>query len=993
MQSTYERLCEATADELFDSDKAGLPVYTLPESDTLARIVESAGLDPADPQTEFCRVVRSTLYLDLQGQSPLRWHTEATKKHLSLMQPLETPPSLPLLVVFTLAAEAMHADTNMAANNFYGRVRPLLHVPHERESLFIGAYQKHADLLWRSLNVWLEAWEGERGVPTAYSLGRMRHIGLPMSQAVVRRHDRVGLIDAFEHEALPPGFRMSPEDMELALDSYATTQPSLLSRNLCRLWANEDARARIVQAACLELESWTGEAERNSEVRTSKSARLIAYVRTFLRTVIDLNLGIPTEGQVASQVVFRSSRGEVTLPAVVYSPGLARLASIDAVSPQSLVGETLTGWFVGTEQSSFLRRPRRVVPLRWDELQGCYIEVERVSLGEEHLVLARADTQEQVIQLLNACARPGWSSLQEAAGLPDGWVLFRRVQVVSPPATATHVDLTALVPRSRTSLTMRGGFDLPGRLRKWSSLQPPEVIAYAIGATSVAIRVYQGDRLSDETERVFVESEGELAILTLSNYELSDGEYFASMFVDGEKSPRSRSVVRLRSGDTPLFRVEQADMHLVYSPASGARWPLTAGPANWSDYVNGARVVGEAAGVNSSAAMREYVPRERNSRPSAGRPRIHVGDAFAPDSCMVTGRHRFHLPPALGKRPTSATIEGECTTCGLVKRFAATPWAAARKKNRALPVHRSVELPPLEGSAELDGRVLFDSICHIGQGSYRDLERVAGRVEGSGLYADNSLRMNEVLGHIDVKRDEYLRVSGWAVNAPTIAPVGNQSWLLVGSHTRQMLNVLRVLFGADAVVEQQDRGAIRVTLAVDLDAVHSRCDDLASLGIQVRETSPALDIACTLPALSQIERGLHRISIPSYSSLEKWDTHCAAWITSNSLASVGAYRLREFQSLYLSRSDMDLESGTAAVGTAQLIKHIANSWAGDPLAGYHLRTGSVVAPLGADLPGLFGRALALCSGWAPLEHPKNRLLQYPEVPRSVADVIFDRLTR
>jgi hypothetical protein len=992
MNSTYARLCDATADALFDSDKAGLPVYTLPEDDALARIVESAGLNPLDAQTEFCRVVRTTLHLDAQGQSPLRWHTEAAKRHLSLKQPLETPPSLPLLVVFTLAAEAMQADTNMAANNFYGRVRPLLRVPPEREYLLIGAYQKHANLLWRSLNVWLEAWEGERGVPTAYSLGRMRHIGLPMSQAVVRQHDRLGLIEAFEDEALPPGFRMSPEDMELALDAYATTQPSPLSSNLRRLWSNQDARARIVQAACLELESWTGGAEGESVARAAGSARLIAYVRTFPRTVIDLNLAIPTDRQNVSEVVFGSSRGEVTLPAVVSSPGSARLASMDAVSPQSLVGETLSGWFAGNEQSKFVRRPRRVVPLRWDELQGCYIEVERVSLGEENLVLARADTQEQVKQLFGSCARPGWSLLEAATGLPNGWVLFRRVQVVSVSEKATHVDLTPLVPRSRTSLTMRGGFDLPGRLRKWSSLQPPEVIAYAVGARSVSIRVFEGDRVSDDAERVSVESEGELAILTLSNNELSDGEYFASMFVDGDKTPRSGSVVRLRSADTPLFRVEEADMHLVYSPASGARWPLTAGPANWSDYVNGARVVGEATGVSVSAPMREYTPRERKAHSDAAQSRIHVGDTFAPDSCMMTGAHRFHLPAALGERPKSATIEGECTTCGLVKRFAATPWAAARKRNRAQAVHRVVELPPIDGTAELDQRVLFDAICHVGHGSYRDLERIAGHVEGSGLYADNFLRVNEVLGHIDVSRDEYLRVADWAVNAPTIVPVRDCGWFLVGSHSRGTLNALRSYFGVEAVVEGRDRGALRVTLAVDLDALHFRLAELASLGIQVRETSPALDIARTLPALSQIERGLKRISIPSYRSLEKWDTQSAAWMPSNSLASRGAYRLKEFRTLYVARSHQDIQSGTAAVGTAQLVKHLANSWAGDPLAGYHAKTESVVTPLGADVPTLYGRALALCSGRAPLEHSKSRLVQYPEVPRTVADVIFDRLT-
>lgn len=995
MDSTYRKLCDATADELFSSSKAGLPAYTLPEEEALVRIVGAVGLEPESARSEYCGVVRRTLYLDSQGTAPLRWHTEATSLFLRSRTPLETPPSLPLLVVFTLAAEAMHADSNMAANNFYGRVRPLLDVPTEREHLFISGYQKNADLLWRSLNVWLEAWEGERGVPTAYSLGHMRHIGLPMSQAVVRQHDRVGLIEVFSSEGLPPGFRMSPEDMELVLDTYATNQPSPLSTNIRRLWSNQDARARIVQAACLELESWTGSAGHESDHKASRSARLIAYLRTFLRTAIEFNLEIPVAEQMRSgEVIFQSDQGQVSLPIVQSSPGSARLASVETISPGSLAGDALRGWMADDKQATFGRRPRRVVPLRWDELQGCYIEVERVSLGDDHLVLARADMQEKVSQVLTECARPGWALIQEAPGLPSDWVLFTRVQVVLTSNAAVHVDLTPLTPRSRTSLTMRGGFDLPGRLRKWSSLEPPEIMAYAVGADKVSIQLSMGDRPSEEAERLSVESQGELAILTLSNYELADGEYFASMFVDGESRPRSGSIVRLRSADSPLFRVEEADMHLVYSPESCPVWPLTAGAALWSEYVNGARIAGESTPQDNQIPMPEYVPRERRAAlTDTAQPPVHIGEAYAPESCMVTGRHRFEIPKDTGERPKSHTLQGECTTCGLVRRFAATAWAATKWKTRKQSIRRTIALPPVKDSAGPDLRVVFDAICHVGQGSYRDFERITAHIEGGDFQADNFLRACEVVGHIDVSRDDYLRVSNWAVNAPTLTPTGVNEWTLVGFSSRGMLDQIRRFLGAHAVAEHQEHGELRTVLSIDADSLESRREDLESLGVQVRNTSPALEIAARLPPLSSIEAGLYRISLPGYRSLAKWDVESAVWVPADSLASPGAYRLRDFQSLYVLRSQQDLEAGTAGVGTAQLVKHIANGWASNPLVGYHTKTSSVLTPLGADLPGLFGRALAVGTGKAPLKHEKTRLVQYVGVQRDVAGVIFDRLTR
>jgi hypothetical protein len=82
-----------------------------------------------------------------------------------------------------------------------------------------------------------------------------------------------------------------------------------------------------------------------------------------------------------------------------------------------------------------------------------------------------------------------------------------------------------------------------------------------------------------------------------------------------------------------------------------------------------------------------------------------------------------------------------------------------------------------------------------------------------------------------------------------------------------------------------------------------------------------------------------------------------------------------------------------ALTNVQVAKHVANAWAGDPLARYDTDSSSVVVPLGADLPGLWGRALALSSGRQPVAREDARALQYPSVTREVADLVATSLAQ
>jgi hypothetical protein len=366
-----------------------------------------------------------------------------------------------------------------------------------------------------------------------------------------------------------------------------------------------------------------------------------------------------------------------------------------------------------------------------------------------------------------------------------------------------------------------------------------------------------------------------------------------------------------------------------------------------------------------------------------------VGWASDEDSCLVTGMHRFQLPTVIPEQPRTQNVDGECKTCGIVKRFAGTPWAARKKDLRGARLYRAVAIPPIAESGTPDFQVAFDALNHVGQGSFATFERIAAQVEGSGLFADSFLRRQEVVGHIDVARDDWFRVAHWAINSATLLPVAENRWVLIGSRSRGLVARLRECVGDGGQIhELVDAELALIEVVGQLPALEL----LAAAGVTLLRESPSLAIAASLPALGEVAMGLKRTAAPQYRSAEIWDTNSASWRPIDSLVSPGAYRLKDFTSLYVIRSIDDIERGQVAIGNAQLVKHIANLWADDPLAGYHTPSGSVVVPLGADLPGLYGRALSACSGRAPRELVDNRMLQYQSVPRKVADTIFAKLS-
>ena len=238
----YLRWNDAVAATVFPTVGAGRPAYLDLEEDVLSAMGAAAEPSALEPATALVEAVKGVLRLDqpsgLFGQVYLhlaRWE---------LGPKLDAPPTLALLAVLSLAAENMHEGEGQASHNFYGRLAQLLDLQDRQKTWFIHAYRRSdgespaSERLWASLNDWLERLEGNRGLATAYSDSHA-HVGLPLSQALVRQADRDRFSDLFASYGLAPHSSLPTTEMMELLGEWLSRVPCPASHTLYRAWRRE----------------------------------------------------------------------------------------------------------------------------------------------------------------------------------------------------------------------------------------------------------------------------------------------------------------------------------------------------------------------------------------------------------------------------------------------------------------------------------------------------------------------------------------------------------------------------------------------------------------------------------------------------------------------------------------------------------------------------------------------------------------------------------
>lgn len=990
----------AVAEVVYPQNNETSPAYMDLDDDVVRLIAAAAHEDVSDPEKALAAAVQAVT-IDERGFSLAKVSSRTRRWSVRSVEP---PPCLAFLALTVVAAEGMgNTDEGLAPTAYYARLARLLGL-NDGDPALRRHYQRDAELLWKRVNRWLENLEGERGVPTAFALTH-RYVGLPMSQALVREADRQRFPAMFSQFGLSPGMRLAPDDVATYLSMWLTAESSTATANLRRLWKRTDSHDRIAAIAAVELANWDGVQQGSVATPSAGRALVIANMRAgFLGSSLDLSLGIrPMSESMDGHMEVLETAGRWS--AIGFTPGPAglwRTGYTEEVDFGSILEGLVRLRHAGGEgETEYKRHPRQVVPLIYDELQSAYVQAERMQLGVDSLILVRAlgvskaasGAVDEVSKVLELCARPGFSTTDSIDGLPKGWVLFSGVQLFAAPA-AGSTRFNELVPLARNQLTVAGGLQIPSRIRKWSSVRPPEVRATVQGENQLRVTLTEAE---NETELRAWESATGSLVAPLSELDLKDGDYQISLFVGAKKAPVQQISIRLRSGDViDDFMWNRAPrLNYILDTPLGA---VTASEGEAEEIVvDGLNCDGTADIAATEVATNSvFWSKPRESRPAI---RVSIGTPD-PKSCVATGAHRIQLPPAYGGNAPKV-IEGECTSCGLVKRY---PGWLPRYRRSAIPRHGetsdhqiSVNELPAVAEARVDWDAALDTLVHLGGGSFSSLENVARQLNGSALFVDTFTRALEALGHIAVERDQRLRPMRWELAPSCLAQIASGQYRLTGRWSRESIAAIELQYGTDVLSRSEPTAGPHERLLAPLGT--SEMPNIADLedGTVVEEAGPAL--LATLPRLSDVASALERVSMPGFESAERFDLGSATWVPTGDLGSPGAYRIkRGFENLYIYRDEDDVKNGVGAITGVHLAKHLAANATGRTFAFYLENFEAILTPRGCELPGLYERAAVAFSGHIPasksvtIAHQKRTCLLYSSIDRASADLLVTLLT-
>lgn len=977
-----------------------------------------------DPLAHLTASVASTLDLDRAHHSMFWAHRERLRAW-QRAHTRDPPPCIGLLGLLALAAEQMSGDGQLAATNYYGRLARLLSIDERYHEDLQRAFRRDTPALWHALNAWLESWRGERGLPTAFAFDHRRYVGLPISQALLREADRQHLPECFAAYGARGGQRISPADMQRLLSDWIPAAP--VSARLKRLWAQEHARERIAEIACLELEAWDGLAPEATAASGTLPLLLAAAVQRTPRLRLDLALAAragpstpkgscrllihleqagPAIAQIPAQLMPTSFADYYLLRAqcaIAYDRALISHLRIDATSDSARPLE---------------RRWKQVVVLRHEPESHLYMETKRVELGEDHIALVHESIEPQARDYLMSVATSDLRRVTslDNASVPTQWTAFLDARITGTRTTDKE-ELQALVPVATTNVLLDGGLRLPGRAI-WHVSHPPQVTVVSLSSNKHIVSVWQpseqelaeggGERVLGETQR------GDA--WPLQALGLKDGEY--RVLVKDAKLPAEAPAVatarfRLCSAQTPRHEM---DIPLGHRPDCPL-WPLTASEIR-EDYEGplllGAQLQHWPQAELRNDAVAALPPAARTGRTeddppleqpddSAAAPGHAIpqtGSAAAPPLCARRGCHYWLLPPADRDSPRRQDLLGRCRDCGLERWFRPRQsWhrrgrGAAQFQDRSA---RAIELPLRIAEADISPDDLLDALTHLQSGDERELITLLEGHEAQAVAQMEVLRLMASLGHLDFAlTQDGSHVARWRIAPPTLVQISPSEAFLAGARSMPLLERLSEAVTAlgGLFVEDAQPSAPKRIRATGLDrpallSVARSCSEALSVSMMTVHDA-GLALARRLPPLCSLSSALRRDRWPELSA-ERFDVATLTWRIVDRPTSPGAYRFGQSPRQYGFIDELALQRREMARADYRTVKHLAAILAQQPLLAYSPAAGAMQLPLGAELPYLYERALVLASGLAPIKRTDG-VVHYRDISSMLAREIGSRMS-
>lgn len=885
----------------------------------------------------------------------------------------EPPPCIALLALCSLAAERMRADSDKAASNYYGRLAEVLEIAEERASQLGIKYREHALLLWESLNIWLRDQHGQRGLPTAVSFGHQRFVSLPISQALIRAHERERLSEFFALYQFNPGQQVARDDMQVMLGRWI---PGSGASGLRDVWGRgPEMRRRIADVVCTELEHWMGESP--SATVAGRQQRSLLLAATWFEEPEDEFVPFLCVRSMDSEGIsgdYRLANGTV-VQALRDADGLIslRVGDGDLSSDIALVDAALKGGLYLEHKSrdaTLSLSHQRVVVLLFDPLRQVYVQSARVELGRQMLLLVDSGLSTQVNQVLEQSAESGFRLVApEIHGLSPLWSLFTNVSLRSFPSVEGE-ELQPLRPLSRTQVELEGGLQLTDS--RWHSQAPPSVIVVNGSGRSFRVQLHSQSNLDEEP--LDLGSQAGQATIALADRKLADGDYRVVLIEHGGAEITSRAL-KLRSAssahlDPPLRSAE--DLAHVLGPAFSPRSALSADQAGESEeeVLRGA-VMDQRSGLRS-------VPEVSLRRALGGMEPIESLEAWVVrvfGKVTVAGLEEAH---GLLRRRLVEHRDGQLALTEAGKRDIGA--RAGRRSDGALAAAsgaRDSRAP----SVDLD--LILDALAVVEAGSWNAFRHLIDHSESERFIPHEALRTLRALAYLDVEvGHRNAAPQRWSLS-PTalLAMPKGASAILAGRRTPELLEMLhRVATANDARIDYSTANGRprRYQIEAEHRGVLQQVADAVAIPLVFDAPRRILE---RMPTIRDILSSQPELLVPDGCTYDRFESGANRWsqVDASSERLAGGYQIRfptgeRRHAVWADGIWRECGNATAKYAGAAAV--------GEHIMSYDEERQELTCLLGARPPGLFERALTLCSGELP-QTPGDHRAIYRNVPDNV----------
>jgi hypothetical protein len=1008
----YRRWNAAIYATLFGEPRAQAPAYLYLEPELLAQAALAAEVQPENARSELITAVRGALGWD-RVDNPFLWHlSEAEAWADDGMR--DAPPFLALLAVLVLGAEAMVSDAEHAAHNYYDRLIGLLEADDALGGRVRRGFKDTVEL-WLLLNDWLAQWAGELGLPSAQITDRRVNIGYPISQALVSGQDRRRLAGAFEEYGLRPGRRMAP----LEMDQYLSHWLSLASApsRLRRVWTNEEARRRVVQIACAELEAWAGPAAEESSDHGA-SGRVPLLWRGELSggslPAIDLYLACQADparvegSYLVTEPTDATGRAGLAAcePSLTVRPisgtGLCGLEPWAELSLGALLAGAFTLARRESPPATLSRSSNPILVLAHDDRDGLWHEVSRAQLLERCIVLAHADVLIKVQAHLGRYARAGFMRLDDSQleGLPPGWHAFLDVVLSDAPEDEAAGVLAILSPLRADVISLEGGVRLARQT--WHADAPPAVVATLAAEKRLQLAVERRRALDigGPKQLALGEHVGR-ASQSLAGIGLLSGDYLVGLSVSSTEGVRLLDQVplRLRTASFPRparLGSAEAAVHALGNAQGivSAHHGQDTGPA-----VTGGLLldVEDAGHADVPVTLPSQLPLTEPLEEGAGA-RQRQDDRTYAMPCAVLGHHYWIVDAAEPGEDWRTLKHMRCRECqreewtrNRGRRPRGSPRGQRPRHGMRAPEPPRARLPALEVLAgqrpALD--LMLDALSYMGSGSWAALREMAQALQPDQPWlAAETARTLSALGHVDVVLDRRTqRPASWHVAPATLIETCDGSWVLAGARSDRLVDAM---LGASSVRSARESGDAGLTVIrawpSDEDALLELAGELEASGVLIGLSERFSErLARNLPLLAGMLSSAELFRLGSM-DVERLDLPSRQWASAGEDRGPGAYRTHLHGRLHGTIAGEDA-SGIMRVTDMLSSKHLAAAQARVPLVAYDRATQLLTVPIGAELPGLLDRVATLCSGAPAFVQRDAWQVHYPSVTLAVAGQI------